>query len=126
MNDNYRSQCPLATALDVVGDKWSLLLIRDMCMGKKRYGDFCASAEGIPTNILANRLRRLEQDGLINKTPYQQNPLRYNYHLSAKGAYLLPVLQQLAIWSATFVPGCATPPDWFIKCTPEHIIADDQ
>ncbi|CAG7856238.1 hypothetical protein MCAMS1_00648 [biofilm metagenome] len=122
VNENYRSECPLATALDVVGDKWSLLLIRDMCMGKKRYGDFSASPERIPTNILANRLRRLEATGLINKMPYQKNPLRYDYSLTEKGANLLPVLQQLAIWSAKFVPGCVPPPDWFLHVKPENLI----
>jgi DNA-binding HxlR family transcriptional regulator len=122
INENYRSECPLSTALDVVGDKWSLLLIRDMCMGKKRYGDFSSSPERIPTNILANRLRRLEATGLIYKIPYQKNPLRYDYNLTAKGANLLPVLQQLAIWSANFVPGCAPPPDWFLHAKAENLI----
>lgn len=121
-HDNHRSECALATALDIVGDKWSLLLIRDMCMGKKRYGDFAASPEGIPTNILANRLKRLEETGLIKKNPYQSKPLRYEYGLTTKGAKLLPVLQQLAIWAANFVPGCTTPPDWFVNAKPEDIV----
>jgi DNA-binding HxlR family transcriptional regulator len=123
-NDSFRSVCPLATALDVVGDKWSLLLIRDMCRGKKRYSDFSASPEGIPTNILANRLKRLETTGLIKKNPYQNKPLRYEYALTVKGANLLPVLQQLAIWAHKFVPGCMPPYDWFINAKPENLIQD--
>ena len=120
--ENYRSDCPLATALDVIGDKWSMLLIRDMCLGKQRYGEFLTSPEGIPTNILANRLRRLEETGLIKKNPYQNKPLRYEYSLTAKGAHLLPVLQQLAIWAHQFIPGCAEPYDWFIKAKPENLV----
>jgi DNA-binding HxlR family transcriptional regulator len=120
---NYRSECALSTALDVIGDKWSLLVVRDMCMNKTKYGDFQSSPEGIPTNILANRLRRLEEIGIIEKKPYHTKPLRYEYFLTAKGANLLPVLQQLAIWAHQHVPECGTPPDWFLDATPEHIIA---
>jgi DNA-binding HxlR family transcriptional regulator len=119
---NYRSECALSTALDVIGDKWSLLVVRDMCMNKTKYGDFQSSPEGIPTNILANRLRHLEEIGIIEKKPYQIKPLRYEYFLTSKGANLLPVLQQLAIWAHQHVPECGTPPDWFLAATPEHII----
>lgn len=121
-NDNLRSPCPLAAALDVVGDKWSLLLIRDMCMGKKRYGDFTTSPEGIPTNILANRLKRLEETGIIKKKPYQTKPLRYEYGLTEKGANLLPVLQNLAIWAHKYVPGCIAPYEWFVNAKPEKFL----
>lgn len=120
--NNYRSDCPLATALDVVGDKWSLLLVRDMCMNKNRYGDFIASPEGIPTNILASRLRRLEETGIVIKKPYQTKPLRYEYLLTAKGAELLPILQQLALWAYAHVADCQSPPDWFIQAKSEDII----
>jgi DNA-binding HxlR family transcriptional regulator len=119
---NYRSECPLSTALDVIGDKWSLLIVRDMCMNKARYGDFLSSPEGIPTNILANRLRRLEDTGIIEKKPYQTKPLRYEYSLTTKGANLLPVLQQLAIWAHQYVPECGTPPEWFLSAKPEDLI----
>jgi DNA-binding HxlR family transcriptional regulator len=119
---NYRSECALSTALDVIGDKWSLLLVRDMCMNKAKYGDFLASPEGIPTNILANRLRRLEEIGIIEKKPYQIKPLRYEYVLTVKGANLLPVIQQLALWAQHHIPGCGIPPDWFLTATPEDLI----
>jgi DNA-binding HxlR family transcriptional regulator len=122
INPNYRSECPLSTALDVIGDKWSLLLVRDMCMNKTKYGDFLASPEGIPTNILANRLRRLEETGIIVKKPYQIKPLRYEYFLTDKGGNLLPVLQQLAIWGHQHVPGCGIPPDWFLNAKPENLV----
>jgi DNA-binding HxlR family transcriptional regulator len=119
---NYRSECALSTALDVIGDKWSLLVVRDMCMNKTKYGDFQSSPEGIPTNILANRLRRLEETGIVEKKPYQLKPLRYEYFLTSKGADLLPVLQQLAIWAHEHVPECGTPPDWFLKAKPEDLV----
>ncbi len=120
---NYRSQCPLSAALEMIGDKWSLLIVRDMCMGKSKYGDFQNSPEGIPSNILANRLRQLEENGIIKKQPYQTNPPRYEYLLSAKGADLLPVLQQLGLWAHRYVPGSMPPPDDFMAAKPEDLLA---
>lgn len=119
---NYRSECALSTALDVIGDKWSLLVVRDMCMKKSRYGDFLSSPEGIPTNILANRLRRLEETGILEKRPYQLKPLRYEYFLTTKGANLLPVIQQLAIWAHQHIPECSAPPEWFLNAKPENLV----
>ena len=121
---NHRSECPLSTALDVIGDKWSLLIVRDMCMKKTRYGDFLSSPESIPTNILANRLRRLEDIGIIDKKPYRLKPLRYEYFLTEKGAYLLPVLQQLAVWAHQHIPECAAPPEWFLTAKAENLLTN--
>lgn len=118
----YRSECPLAASLDLIGDKWSLVIARDMMVKKKRYRDFESSPEGIPTNILANRLRRLEEDGIIAKTPYQRNPLRYEYFLTPKGADLLPVLQQLALWGHKHIPGRWAPPAWFLEAKPADLL----
>ncbi len=117
-----RSKCPLSTALDLIGDKWSLLVVRDMCMKKTKYVDFQTSPESIPTNILANRLRRLEETGIIEKQPYQAKPLRYEYFLTLKGAELLPVLQQLALWTHKHVPDCASPPAWILDLKPESLL----
>ena len=69
--EEYRSKCPLSIALELIGDKWSLVIVRDLCMGKSKYGDFQNSSEGIPTNILASRLRELEENGIVIKEPYQ-------------------------------------------------------
>ena len=118
----YRSPCPLSKALDLIGDKWSLVIVRDMCMGKKRYGDFQNSPEGIPTNILANRLRQLDTNGIIEKKAYQEKPVRYEYSLTAKGADLLPVLQQLVSWVQKYDPDCWTPPDRFFEAKPEDLL----
>lgn len=104
-----RSSCPVACALDLVGDRWTMLVIRDLFRGLTRYGEFLASPEGIPTNILAERLQRLENAGLITSEPYQQNPPRYAYTLTPKGTDLKPVLGSLATWAMRHVP--RTQPD---------------
>lgn len=101
-----RSTCPITNLLDLVGDKWSLLIVRDMLFfDKHRYGDFLASDEGITTNILADRLKRLEAYGLIEKTPYQPNPVRYDYHLTEKGQALKPMIMEMVNWGLKYIPG---------------------
>ena len=105
----YNQFCALATALDHLGDRWTMLVIRDLFRGLTRYGEFLASPEGIPTNILAGRLERLEAAGLIASEPYQQNPPRYAYTLTPKGTALKPVLGTLATWAMHHVP--RTQPD---------------
>ena len=93
-----RSSCPVACTLDLVGDRWTFLLFRDLLSGKSRYGEFQSSDEGIPSNLLAERLRRLEAGGIIERKLYQSNPPRYSYHLTPKGLELAPVLGLLAKW----------------------------
>lgn len=100
-----RSPCPIAGALDVLGDRWTLLVIRDLFGGKKRYGEFAAAREKIPTNVLADRLERLEACGLVSRTPYQQNPPRFEYALTEKGEALRPVMQSLVEWGRKFIAG---------------------
>ncbi len=100
-----RSSCPVACALDFVGDRWTLLVIRDLIAGKARYGDFLASAEKIPTNILAERLRRLEREGLVARVPYSTRPPRMEYHLTPEGRELGGALDALARWGLTHCPG---------------------
>ncbi len=114
----YRSGCPIATTLDLVGDKWTLVLIRDMMTGKGRYGEFLASPEGIPTNILASRLKDMEVAGLISKRPYQTNPVRNVYVLTPKGDGLITVLQDICRWANRHVPGTWTPPRAFMERRP--------
>ncbi|MPZ56346.1 MAG: transcriptional regulator [Rhizobiales bacterium] len=110
----FRSGCPIATTLDLVGDRWSLVIVRDMIVGKAKFGDFLASPERIPTNILAARLKRMEAAGLVAKRTYQINPARYAYRLSDKGMALLPVLQNMCRWANAYVPGTWTPPESFM------------
>ena len=103
-----RSPCPVAAALDVLGDRWTLLVLRDLFWGKSRYGEFTASPEGIPTNILADRLVRLEECGLLSSSPYQDNPPRLEYKITKKGRELLPTLLALAKWGEKHFPGTKT------------------
>ncbi len=100
-----RSPCPIAGTLDVVGDRWTLLVVRDLLWGKKRYNDLASSPEGIPTNILADRLKRLESAGLVKKTAYQMRPVRFEYRLTAKGEALRPVIRAISLWGEAHVPG---------------------
>ncbi|MEC4748152.1 helix-turn-helix domain-containing protein [Methylomicrobium sp. Wu6] len=100
-----RSRCPVANVLDVFGDKWTLLVVRDLVLGKSRFGEFSESAEAIPTNILAERLKRLELGGIVTKTPYCRKPLRYQYELTEKGRDLIPVLEAMVVWAGKHVPG---------------------
>jgi DNA-binding HxlR family transcriptional regulator len=93
-----RSPCPIANTLDILGDKWTLLIIRDAFAGKTTYGDFQISPENIPTNILADRLKRLVEYGILEKKPYQQRPVRYAYRLTGKGRLLGPVLKEIIHW----------------------------
>lgn len=110
-----RSPCPISTTLDVVGDKWSLIIVRDMLTGKKRFGEFLSSPERIPTNILTNRLKRLENTGLVKKAEYSNRPQRFDYQLTERGRGLLPVLQEISRWANRHVPETWTPPDWFMR-----------
>jgi DNA-binding HxlR family transcriptional regulator len=103
-----RSPCPIASTLDLVGDKWSLLIIRDMLHGKRTYGELLGSPEGIPTNILADRLRRLEKVGIILRSAYQDRPVRYTYTLSEKGTDFGDVLLALVGWGKKHIPGTRT------------------
>jgi DNA-binding HxlR family transcriptional regulator len=103
-----RSACAIANSLDILGDKWSLLVVRDLLHGKHTYGELVASPEHIPTNILADRLKRLESTGIITSTAYQQRPVRYSYTLTAKGKALGDVLLAFVHWGKQHIPGTVT------------------
>lgn len=103
-----RSRCAIANSLDVLGDKWSLLVVRDLLHGKHTYGELAHSPEGIPTNILADRLKRLEGAGIIRSAPYQERPPRYAYTLTSKGSALGEVLLAFVQWGKQHIPGTVT------------------
>ena len=108
-----RSDCPINFALETFGDPWSLLLIRDIVyFGKKTYGEFLASEEGMATNILASRLARLEEQGILMKKPSEQDKRKEEYVLTEKGLDLIPVLAEMANWSAEHDPDTAAPAAW--------------
>ncbi len=104
MNNNQRrSDCPISCSLDVWGDKWSLLIIRDLMFAKQcTYGDFLKSGEGISTNILASRLQAMEENGLIEKLSHPDSKAKVLYRLTQKGIDLLPVMLEISVWAEKY------------------------
>ena len=99
-----RSDCPISSALDIVGDKWSLLIIRDIALsGKNNYNEFLKSDEKIATNVLADRLSMLESAGILVKEEHPESKAKIFYRLSAQGIDLLPVLVELILWSDKYL-----------------------
>lgn len=99
-------KCPVAFGLDLFGDRWSLLIIRDIVFkGKSHYSDFARSPERISTNILANRLARLESEGILTRRSDPARQTRHIYQLTEKGEGLIPVLLEIIRWSAVHDPG---------------------
>ena len=114
MDRDPRSLCPIATTLEIVGDRWTLLVLRDLFIGKTRFSDFLASPEGIATNVLTDRLGQVERAGLVTRRPYQLRPKRFEYALTEKGEALLPVLQEICRWANRFMPETWRPPESFM------------
>lgn len=100
-----RSPCPVACSLDVFGDRWTLLVVRDLILGRSRFKDFAASPEGIPTNILSDRLERLVEHGIIEQVPAADGGKRLAYVLTEKGVALRPILKAIRDWALEWVPG---------------------
>lgn len=116
MEEPRRSDCPINSALQTFGDTWSLLIVRDLMLFKKTYySDFLRSEEHIATNILADRLSRLEQAGIIRKIPNAKDKRQGAYQLSKKGVDLLPILLEIIVWSAKYDPSTAAPKDFVTK-----------
>ena len=108
-----RSDCPISFGLETFGDRWTLLIIRDIVyFGKKTYGEFLASDEHIATNILADRLAQLEADGILVKTHSPTDKRREIYTLTEKGLDLIPVLLEIANWSFRHDPKTGAPEAW--------------
>ncbi|MBS1656796.1 MAG: helix-turn-helix transcriptional regulator [Bacteroidetes bacterium] len=105
MNKNQkRSECPLSCSLDMWGDKWSLLIIRDMMFyNKSTYGDFLKSEEGIATNILSARLLALEENEIIEKVDNPGTKARVFYKLTQKGIELFPILVEIHLWAEKYL-----------------------
>lgn len=98
-----RSECPLSSSLDILGDKWSLLIIRDMMFfNKSTYGEFLKSAEGIATNILATRLQNLEENKLIIKLEHPDSKAKVLYKLTQKAIDLLPIIVEIHLWAEKY------------------------
>ncbi len=111
-----RSGCPIVNSLDILGDKWTLVVLRDLHCGKKTYSDLANSSEKIPTNRLAERLKRLESEGMISKSAYQNHPKRYEYLLTPKGQrYPAYSSRASKVGGNKYVEGSWIPPEWFMK-----------
>lgn len=97
-----RSGCPISFALDLFGDRWTLLILRDLILrGKRRYGEFLSADEGIASNILSDRLKRLESSGIVTRETDPSDKRQVLYTPTPKGAALLPVLLEIAAWGAS-------------------------
>jgi DNA-binding HxlR family transcriptional regulator len=103
-----RSPCPVSCLLDIMGDRWSLLVVRDLMLGGSRFKDFSASPEGIPTNILSERLERLLQHDIIEQMPVGKTAKRLAYRLTAKGKALGPVMAAMRDWGLAWEKGTRT------------------
>ncbi|MBN1987548.1 MAG: helix-turn-helix transcriptional regulator [Prolixibacteraceae bacterium] len=102
-----RSDCPISCSLDVFGDKWSLLIIRDiMLRGKMSYSEFLESEEKIATNILVNRLKVLEEENILSKSVSPANKSKFIYRLTQKGVDLLPIVIEIMDWGARYNENC--------------------
>lgn len=99
-----RSPCPVSCALDLFGNRWTLLIIRDLVLGRSRFKDFASSPEGIPTNILSDRLERLLAGGIVRQIPATDGAKRLAYELTDKGLALRPVLRAIRDWGLKWEP----------------------
>ena len=103
-NSKQRSDCPVSCSLDIWGDKWTLLIIRDLMHAKAcTYGDFLKSPEGIATNILASRLLALEENGLIKKLDHPESKAKVLYKLTPKGIDLVPIMVEINLWAEKYM-----------------------
>ncbi|MFV5689628.1 winged helix-turn-helix transcriptional regulator [Flavobacterium sp. ZT3R25] len=108
-NQKKRSDCPVSYSLEAFGDKWSLLIVRDLLMKKEcTYGDFAKAEEKIATNILASRLLSLEENGIIQKLEHPDSKAKVLYRLTQKGIDLVPILVEINLWAEKYteIPDC--------------------
>ncbi|HEV2357028.1 MAG TPA: helix-turn-helix domain-containing protein [bacterium] len=116
MGRGPRSHCPISLALEAIGDRWSLLILRDVIVrGKTRYQEFLNSEEGISTNILADRLVRLEQQSLLTKSDDPDDKRQFRYSPTQKALDLLPIIFEMGRWSAKYDPGTDVTNPFFLR-----------
>jgi DNA-binding HxlR family transcriptional regulator len=108
-----KSHCPINYALEVFGDPWTLLIIRDIVyVGKSTFGEFLKSEERIASNVLTNRLAQLEQKGILEKRPHPEDKRKDVYYLTEKGLDLIPLLHEFAKWGAKHGQDTEAPIEW--------------
>jgi len=126
----YAQNCPIARTLDVIGDRWTLLIIRDLFLGHSRFNDFRRSTPRISPNLLSERLTRLEDDGLVERSLLDGRPPHAEYHLTDKGRALFPVLFAIGTWGFEFLfveePELRAEVDQFLRsAVPEYAMLSD-
>jgi DNA-binding HxlR family transcriptional regulator len=125
MDAQFRSRCPIASSLDLLGDRWTLVVIRSLMAGATSYSDLLAAPEKIATNVLVDRLARLEASGLVSSSARRGvGKVRKRYRLTPVGADLLPVLQALSAWGEAHLPDRWRTPDWFKAARVEDFLRD--
>lgn len=100
-----RSPCPVACALDILGDRWTLLVVRDLLLGRSRFKEIVSSPENLPTNLLTDRLNRLTRHGIIKSTASSDGTKHMAYQLTDKGRALGPILKSLRDWGLQWING---------------------
>ncbi len=103
MSRSYAQFCPIAMTLDVIGDRWTILILRDLYFGRSRFNELAAASPGMSTKILSERLKLLEEHGLVERVEYSEHPPRAKYRLTDGGLSLEPVLNAIAMWGTQHV-----------------------
>ncbi len=98
MTRDYGQLCPIANTLDIIGDRWTMLILRDLFLGASKFSEFRQHSPGMPTKILSDRLKSLEHDGLIERRMYSEHPLRAEYHLTTHGRSIEPMMSAIYDW----------------------------
>jgi DNA-binding HxlR family transcriptional regulator len=98
MSKTYSQDCPVARTLDVVGDRWTLLILRDLFMGVSRFSEFQERSPGLPPKVLSSRLKELKDRGFVDRRIYNLHPLRAEYLLTEQGRTLLPIILAIGRW----------------------------
>ncbi|GIO13143.1 transcriptional regulator [Cohnella xylanilytica] len=112
--EENKSRCPINFTVEIIGDTWSLLIVRDMAaLGKKTFGEFLDSKERIGTSVLTDRLAHLERKGIIAKRPDPSDKRKFVYSLTDKGIELIPVVYEIAMWGTRNSPDPDAPDVWF-------------
>jgi DNA-binding HxlR family transcriptional regulator len=117
---SYNQLCPVARTLDLIGDRWTLLIIRDLFLGKSRFAQFRKSTPAPPPKLLSDRLLRLEQHGIVERVVYSEHPLRAEYRLTPKGRTLHGVLREIVFWGLDHL---FTPEEAAMRATVEEYVA---
>ena len=123
--EDNKSGCPINFTVEIFGDTWSLLIVRDMlALGKKTFGEFLESEERIGPSVLADRLSHLEKKGIISKRPSDTDKRKYIYSLTDKGLNAIPILYEIAVWGSLHSPNPVAPDAWFQSMQLDRSLVD--